>query len=217
MSKTKTIYSVEQVYTKFLEDGEKQNFVIPAYQRGYKWTSDGVFSHVQTLMRDLYSAYSRNNGNPYYLQFITLKSVGDNFEIIDGQQRLTTLSILFCVWSHLHPSESDSFVINKLKYEVRRNFIDQFIYADIGNLLSCGDWQDFLTNNSSSHDDIDIAHDDRFINYWTDYTPFFTKNRVIYNIYRYVKDGWNGKIISEMKSVLTNDDKLNIILTTIHS
>ncbi|WP_224961076.1 DUF262 domain-containing protein [Geomonas subterranea] len=155
MAKTTPIYSVKQVYTKFFEDEEKKYFIIPAYQRGYKWTSDGAFSHVQTLMRDLLSAYLRNNGNPYYLQFITLKPVDDGFEIIDGQQRITTLTIFFCVWFYMHPSDYDNFVLNKLRYEVRCNFIDKFIYSDVGKLLSSDDWQEFLEDNTSLNEDID--------------------------------------------------------------
>lgn len=174
MAKLKTIYSLEEVFTRFLEDGEKQNFIIPTYQRGYKWTSDGEFSHVQTLMRDLYSAYNRGNGSRYYLQFITLKPAGDNFEVIDGQQRLTTLTIFFCVWAHIHGFSSECFVNNKLKYEARMNFIDQFVFSDLNKLLPYSNWSEFLTANSSSVADIDnqdvfyIFHAAKFIQSFID-------------------------------------------------
>ena len=62
------------------------NFIVKSYQRGYRWDSQ-----VLTLLEDL-----RENGDKdYCLQPIVVKRVGENdFELIDGQQRLTTLYIL---------------------------------------------------------------------------------------------------------------------------
>jgi len=94
MGKPKTIYSTKGIFTKLLEETEKDCFLIPAYQRGYKWRSDKSDSQVKTLLTDLYRAY-KISLERYYLQFITLKDSEDYFEVIDGQQRLTTLTILF--------------------------------------------------------------------------------------------------------------------------
>ena len=43
-------------------------------------------------------------------------------------------------------------------------------------------------------------------------TPFFIKNRVLYNINRYVYDGQNGRIISMLSGTLQNSNKLEKIL-----
>ena len=48
MAKIKTIYSSKGVFTRLLKDAEKDAFLIPTYQRGYKWTSVGENSQIQT-------------------------------------------------------------------------------------------------------------------------------------------------------------------------
>lgn len=67
--------------------GIKGEFFIPSYQRGYRWTID----EVTKLLDDIWESA----GQPYSLQPIVVKSQGnDTWELIDGQQRLTTLWLL---------------------------------------------------------------------------------------------------------------------------
>ncbi len=62
-------------------------FFIPSYQRGYRWTSD----EVTKLLDDIWES----GGKPYSLQPIVVKNLGaSDWELIDGQQRLTTLWLL---------------------------------------------------------------------------------------------------------------------------
>lgn len=61
-------------------------FYIPSYQRGYRWGRD----EVTRLLEDI----SANSTNNYCLQPVVVRKNGDRFELIDGQQRLTTLFIL---------------------------------------------------------------------------------------------------------------------------
>ena len=61
-------------------------FFVPSYQRGYRWGRD----EVTRLLDDIYT-----NGNKNYcLQPVVVRKNGDTYELIDGQQRLTTLFIL---------------------------------------------------------------------------------------------------------------------------
>ena len=62
------------------------DFYIPSYQRGYRWGKD----EVTRLLDDIYS----NGNNNYCLQPVVVKRDGERFELIDGQQRVTTLFIL---------------------------------------------------------------------------------------------------------------------------
>ncbi len=39
MAKLKSIYSLKGIFSNFLEDADKDGFLIPTYQRGYEWTS----------------------------------------------------------------------------------------------------------------------------------------------------------------------------------
>lgn len=63
-------------------------FLVPAYQRGYRWGKD----EVGRLLDDIWES----EGKSYYLQPIVVKARRDGrWELIDGQQRLTTLYLIF--------------------------------------------------------------------------------------------------------------------------
>ena len=70
------------------------NFFIPSYQRGYRWED----RQVQDLLNDILE-YSKSKSEGFYcLQPIVIKQKAneDNiFKVIDGQQRLTTIFIIF--------------------------------------------------------------------------------------------------------------------------
>lgn len=62
-------------------------FYVPAYQRGYRWGE----AEVRRLLEDIWESRDR----PYYLQPVVVKRYGDEWELVDGQQRLTTLFLIF--------------------------------------------------------------------------------------------------------------------------
>jgi len=71
----------------------KGRFIVPDYQRGYRWTT----REVERLLRDIPTVMSTDGKNDYCLQPLVVRrlSCGENqFELIDGQQRLTTLYII---------------------------------------------------------------------------------------------------------------------------
>ena len=70
-------------------------FEIPDYQRPYAWGKEQALQ----LLDDLEGALARDTDEPYFLGSIVLVKAGSgpSAQVIDGQQRLTTLSILFAV------------------------------------------------------------------------------------------------------------------------
>ncbi len=70
-------------------DNEKIDYHIPSYQRGYKWKK----KQVEDLLNDLkeFSEFSKDEAKFYCLQPIMVKKDGNKYNVIDGQQRLTTL------------------------------------------------------------------------------------------------------------------------------
>lgn len=63
------------------------NFVVRGYQRGYRWGRP----EVQRLLEDIQAS----EGATYYLQPIVVKRLEvDRWELVDGQQRLTTLLLM---------------------------------------------------------------------------------------------------------------------------
>jgi hypothetical protein len=63
------------------------NFKIEAYQRGYRWGKD----EVEYLLEDINEI---PDGQKYCLQPIVVKNVDGVYELIDGQQRMTTLYLI---------------------------------------------------------------------------------------------------------------------------
>lgn len=71
------------------------DFAIPDYQRPYAWGRDETLQ----LLDDLQGSLDRDTDEPYFLGSIVLvkEKAIPRSEVIDGQQRLTTLTIVFAV------------------------------------------------------------------------------------------------------------------------
>ena len=76
--------------TKLVGDIEG-DFLVKSYQRGYRWSKD----EVVRLLEDI----KQNENSNYCLQPIVVKKENDIYELIDGQQRLTTI---FLIYQYIH-------------------------------------------------------------------------------------------------------------------
>ena len=79
-------------------------YQIPDYQRPYSW----VDTHVEQLWDDLLQAYENNKADKtidsnYFLGSLIIVKKDTAEEVVDGQQRLTTLTILLCVLRQTYP------------------------------------------------------------------------------------------------------------------
>lgn len=90
--------NVDQKNIGALFSDKRSDFIIPDYQRPYAWTEE----ECQTLWEDIFAfAFPENdkdkfnNDDEYYLgPIVTFKNDNSKMEVIDGQQRLTTLMLL---------------------------------------------------------------------------------------------------------------------------
>ena len=70
---------------------DNQNkYIIPLYQRNFSWRRE----HIEQLLQDIYAAYKQNQKHYYIGSLVVLKRSNGDFEVIDGQQRLTVLSLI---------------------------------------------------------------------------------------------------------------------------
>lgn len=85
----------QQIPMKSLVELRGINFIIPSQQRGYKWT--GV--NISELLKDFLDFIGKGESKKVYcLQPLALVPKGnDCYSVLDGQQRLTTLFLLFKV------------------------------------------------------------------------------------------------------------------------
>src|SRR5688572_4225864 len=81
---------------------------IPPYQRPYSWGKE----QIEELLTDFNDSLNgtvevNDNTSPYFLGSIVLINSSESqrhYDIVDGQQRLTTLCILLAVLRHLEPN-----------------------------------------------------------------------------------------------------------------
>jgi uncharacterized protein with ParB-like and HNH nuclease domain len=89
----------EKTLVKYLE-GNDQEFVIPVFQRHYDWRKE----HCQRLWIDLLSMISNETRSHFFgsiVSVVTPSPRKTEFLIIDGQQRITTVSILMAAICNL--------------------------------------------------------------------------------------------------------------------
>ena len=149
----------KSIYEVFMKPTEK--YLIPDYQRPYSWKIE----HCQTLWDDL-KEFAFPDGNDlkdeYFLgTILTFDNGCDENEVIDGQQRLITLSLLLrafyesfgdvknrtrdkiaeCIW-RIGDDDSPDFSSSKISYEV----VDDETADDFKKIIADG----FIENSSKS-------------------------------------------------------------------
>src|SRR4051794_44010 len=84
----------EEYLIRFL-DGANKNFVIPVYQRNYEWKKEQceqLYNDLISIVNDDYRTHFLGSVVHLYNQYG--RSTNTEFLIIDGQQRLTTVTLL---------------------------------------------------------------------------------------------------------------------------
>ncbi len=133
------IKSVSVVFSEAIR--EKKQYIIPSYQRGYKWNR----SNVCKLLDDLKNFEHGNASNIhsfYCIQNITIVPQDipvDNvkgWNVVDGQQRLTTLYILLSYLKKFQNDDKLSFFSSSecLNYKVRKEtgtFLREKVFTGI--------------------------------------------------------------------------------------
>lgn len=90
-----TISVNKQSVSELLKTGRTKPFIIPEYQRPYAWTSE----QVETLFEDIWEFATTiggldRNGSYFLGSIVSFENENGEQEIIDGQQRITSLFLL---------------------------------------------------------------------------------------------------------------------------
>ena len=110
-------------------DENKCNYIIPIYQRNYAWGDD----EISSLLQDIKNACEKNkeqDKNYYIGSLVVYRRDNGDFEVIDGQQRLTTLTLImhhlgklsFRNVSFEHREESEQALSNLNSEKLPSNF-----------------------------------------------------------------------------------------------
>ncbi len=138
---------------KTIGDLKGHRFFVPSYQRGYRWTEFEV-----TALLDDVSECPTDGDKKYCIQPLIVKKREDgSFEVVDGQQRLTTIYIFMKIAEQEIRSAVPPFELN---YETREN---------------SGSFLKKLSDGTSSDDsNIDFYHIGRAyrnMNHWLESQP----------------------------------------------
>ena len=186
---------------KVLCDDERF-YQIPDYQRPYSWDKD----NVSDLISDLVTSYINNIEENYFCGSLVLVQ-GDKgrLDIIDGQQRVTTFTILACVIRDLYYDILDE----KQKDYIKLSIQDK--YENTKRKLK------FLTNDKYQLDfEETVLKKINFVSNKNDYEKDFPKNRYLQNahfIRDNIKENFGNFNIDVNKFVIWLYEK--IVLTTI--
>ena len=152
---TLELFAIPDLYNK--------TFFIPDYQRGYRWGT----RQIEQFIDDLTNFFEKGKGEFYCLQPVVVKAMSEEevklnglisendnncwYEVIDGQQRLTTIRIILAMFSKIKRRFKSGFTI---KYKTRPSLgkiFDNFIYDDETDPYE-------VTIENEEHLDIDSWH-----------------------------------------------------------
>jgi len=116
-------------------------YIVPLYQRNFAWEEE----EISQFLQDIYESFQRNEGNSekgnYYIgSLVVIKRKNGDYEVIDGQQRLTVITLIAKI---LEPEREDA----KLFYDSRPE-VEEFyrsFYHSSKNI------KDIVFDNKISH------------------------------------------------------------------
>ncbi|MGD9649163.1 MAG: DUF262 domain-containing protein [Dongiaceae bacterium] len=98
-------YSIEEAFRECF-------YIIPDYQREYVWTD----KEVNQLLEDINEQIDTGSTREYFIGTVLVSPTlqKSHYEVIDGQQRLTTFFLLLCALRHLLQKEPESQLLSRL-------------------------------------------------------------------------------------------------------
>lgn len=100
------------------------SFVIPVYQRNYDWSKN----NCEQLFNDLQNVLNTDRNTHFFGSTVSMGSynaMGTQLSIIDGQQRLTTVTLIFMALQNLIKENAIKYTNNTLL-----TLIEQYIYTN---------------------------------------------------------------------------------------
>lgn len=142
----KLLYSTKELFDSYLNG---KIYAIPPYQRGYKWET----KDIDRLLKDINEFHPNEELDLFYcLQNITLVENNDSYNVVDGQQRLTTLTVILSYLGEY------GLINEKIRYNVRKeteDFLKEYIFKE-SDIKDIGSWNELLDMSASSGKDYDF-------------------------------------------------------------
>ena len=169
-----------KIELKTISDLLGMNFFIPSYQRGYRWTE----LQVEDLLNDIWDFIESDpkKENWYCLQPIVVKNHNDgmDWEVIDGQQRLTTIFLILKHLDRFIESDKKSFCVEYQTRYKSNEFLENITSKNISDadenidfyhiFLAFNTISKWFKNKTAQYNSVSS----KFI------TPFLDKTKVIW-------------------------------------
>ena len=104
---------MDKLVLKPINDLLNETFFIPSYQRGYRWKKEQVKNLLDDIWNFRLNSEDESRDVFYCLQPVVVSKIDNEWELIDGQQRLTTISIIM----QFLKKQMDA--LDKNKYSIR--------------------------------------------------------------------------------------------------
>ena len=188
-------------------------YTVPSYQRHYVWESD----NINDMLEDFASNYIEHNNEEYFLGSYIIQSKDKSNDLLDGQQRITTLFLLFAYLRDYEKSSDDvksnciELIFQKankikhiserirLSYEIRGNvkkFIEEYLMAP-GSITQ--HWDKIVKKANNKQECISIQ---RMCNALLCLDGFFTEHKDI------DLDAFLGYILNNVVMIYISADSL---------
>jgi hypothetical protein len=186
-------YKTYQNLKDIFEDPEIQKITVPSYQRAYSWEE----KQLDQFIGDLIEMTSKEKG--YYFGHFIFEKSNDNFQVIDGQQRITTF-ILFLIACN-----------RKNQYLQYKHFIDKFSTVDYDDLLflkiKSNESIEILPDNKT----LSISRIDFALKYFN--KQFDTKKLILDSIDKYIE----VLLDSHISTHVTEDKAVAVQIFELHN
>ncbi|WP_237210342.1 DUF262 domain-containing protein [Rothia nasimurium] len=124
----------------------KQKFSIPRFQRKYSWKNEELSKFWDDIIPEDFPSNHPNEDNEYFIGSVIVYPYGGRKAIIDGQQRITTLTILFsAIRDHLFsvdPALAKALHTNVIEDAENIDGEKEFILNNL--VMSQENWQSFM-------------------------------------------------------------------------
>lgn len=178
MSGEITYLKVEDIF-----NSEKGKYKIPIYQRNYAWKEP----QIRQLIQDIYDYYlkdNRENENEikkYYIGTLVVRpdKEKNTFEVIDGQQRLTTLSMLVAYLKNEEKEENNYYknLENTITFQCRKVSTDA-----LNKIWESSDVKDVADSISNAYHQILRKSFEDIVKEKEKFKKYLLENVIIYRI-----------------------------------
>lgn len=196
LNKLKEKQRFEPLLLKTIQELQDEKFYVASYQRSYKWS----VKQVEQLLDDIHEFELGKNGEFYCLQPVVVKekrsssNEGIVWELIDGQQRITTI---FIILKYLQQKSNDFFHLEYATRADSQNFLNYYL----AEVTATDSYDQFVKNLERKYHKI-IDHIDHFYFFQAYQTVINWFNR--YNQHSEVIEAWRHKLLHHTKIIWYN-------------